>query len=338
MKLIAFVFILALMGMINVFHQSEEIMAIIQRKNPDHDATAVYVGGDIDAATATVVAVKQDMPYKAAVTERYIMDNSVSLGYDKADKSASGCKIWHDPDASDTTVHQQFNAYRKDLNEKFTPATKAFAPISNLMHSIRSGTGDTTGICKTARLHPDGLKALFPNSELSHGNSGFLEPLTTPMRHPNYCWNGRSLFDLNYLVHDFEAMCLKLKQTSRIVLIDMGAGKYTACTHTTALNVDHCHPSQWQSCTNSIMLFTISPPLTSRILIDTSNTDLARENGPVIQLLDLYEKFGFVFDHIYGFELKFVDPNKVYRDQLPAKYMSSFHWINAGTCVYVVDK
>jgi len=73
-------------------------------------------------------------------------------------------------------------------------------------------------------------------------------------------------------------------------------------------------------------LITTSSLITTR----TSTTDLARENGPVIQLLDLYEKFGFVFDHIYGFELKFVEPSKVYREQLPPKYMSSFHWINAG--------
>ena len=224
----------ALFILMNLYSQWEIAAAAISQSKlcDDH---VIDVGGGTDAVT--VVAAKQDMPYKAAATERYIMDNSISLGYDKADRSASGCKIWHDPNTSDTTVHQEFTAYLKDLNEKFTPATKAFTPIPNLMHSIRE-TGNT-GICKTARLHPDGLEALFSNSELSHGNSGFLEPLTTPMRHPNYCWRGKSLFDLNYLVHDFEAMCLKLKQKSRIVLIDMGAGKYTA--HTATLNIVILH-------------------------------------------------------------------------------------------------
>lgn len=57
---------------------------------------------------------------------------------------------------------------------------------------------------------------------------------------------------------------------------------------------------------------------------------MAREKGPVIQLLDLYSKFGFEFDHIYGFEMKFTDPVHVYRNQIPEKYMHSFHWVNVA--------
>ena len=57
---------------------------------------------------------------------------------------------------------------------------------------------------------------------------------------------------------------------------------------------------------------------------------MARESGPVIKLLDLYSKFGFEFDHIYGYEIKFTDPVHVYEKQLPEKYMHSFHWINVA--------
>jgi hypothetical protein len=46
--------------------------------------------------------------------------------------------------------------------------------------------------------------------------------------------------------------------------------------------------------------------------------------------LNLYEKFGFHFDHIYGFEITFTNPKKVYEDLLPAKYLHNFHWINVG--------
>ena len=88
---------------------------------------------------------------------------------------------------------------------------------------------------------------------------------------------------LDYLVHDFEAMCHNLKPTSKRILIDKGA----------ALNFhDHVQP--------------------------------------VINLLDLYDKFGFHFDHIYAFEMQSTSPNKVYGKLLPEKYFPSYHWINVG--------
>lgn len=65
-------------------------------------------------------------------------------------------------------------------------------------------------------------------------------------------------------------------------------------------------------------------------LLLSQHQDLARENGPVIKLLDLYSKFGFEFDHIYGFDIKFTDPVTVYGEQVPEKYMASFHWINVA--------
>ena len=51
---------------------------------------------------------------------------------------------------------------------------------------------------------------------------------------------------------------------------------------------------------------------------------------PIVTLLNSFEKFGFHFDHIYGFEITGTDPNKVYKDLLPEKYLHSYHWINTG--------
>ena len=50
----------------------------------------------------------------------------------------------------------------------------------------------------------------------------------------------------------------------------------------------------------------------------------------MIVLLDLYEKMGFHFDHIYGFEVTPKDANSVYTRKLPTKYVPSYHWINVG--------
>eukprot|EP00536_Pseudo-nitzschia_multiseries_P019672 jgi/Psemu1/299786/fgenesh1_pm.6158_\ len=90
--------------------------------------------------------------------------------------------------------------------------------------------------------------------------------------------------NLNYLVHDFEAMCEALKPTSKRVFIDMGAS-------------------------------------------------LAFHKGgrvPVVTLLKLYERFGFRFDHIYGFEMRFQEPNDVFGKLLPEEYLANYHWINIG--------
>ena len=90
---------------------------------------------------------------------------------------------------------------------------------------------------------------------------------------------------LDYLIHDFEAMCHKLKPTSKRVLIDMGA-----------------------------------------------SLSFHKGSTPMLELMDLYEKFGFNFDHIYAFEMTYTDPKEVYKNLLPEKYMPAYHWINVGEC------
>jgi len=75
-------------------------------------------------------------------------------------------------------------------------------------------------------------------------------------------------------------------------------------------------------------------PTSKRIFIDMG-ASLSFHHGeraaqPVVELLSLYEKFGFHFDHIYAFEMTFTNPEKVYKDLLPEKYLPNYHWINVG--------
>ena len=91
---------------------------------------------------------------------------------------------------------------------------------------------------------------------------------------------------LDYLIHDYEQMCLNLKPSSTAILVDMGA------------SLDfHSEKSR---------------------------------DVPIVKLLEGFEKFGFHFDHIYGFEITPADPTKVFRELLPEKYIKSYHWINTG--------
>ena len=140
---------------------------------------------------------------------------------------------------------------------------------------------------------------VFPSNQLSLTESGYVEPLSPPMRDHKICFAEQrnetlNLMSLDYLVHDFEAMCRKLKPTSKRVLIDIGA---SLSFH-----------------------------------LGGEEEDIQ----PIVTLLETYEKFGFNFDHIYGFEVEFAEPEDVYLEMLPEKYFPSYHWINVGECWAIV--
>jgi len=50
---------------------------------------------------------------------------------------------------------------------------------------------------------------------------------------------------------------------------------------------------------------------------------------PALELIRTYEKFGFVFDHIYGYEINHQDPKNVY-EAIPDDLKNSYHWYNVG--------
>lgn len=72
-------------------------------------------------------------------------------------------------------------------------------------------------------------------------------------------------------------------------------------------------------------------PTSRRILIDMGALlDFHGSDQPIVTLLNLYEKFGFHFDHIYAFEKTPVNAIDVYTKFLPEKYIPAYHWINVG--------
>lgn len=52
--------------------------------------------------------------------------------------------------------------------------------------------------------------------------------------------------------------------------------------------------------------------------------------SPDTELVELFGKFGFPFDHIYAYELNQEDPSNVYNNLLPSSLMGAYHWINVG--------
>jgi hypothetical protein len=238
-------------------------------------------GGDSIHNNNKKTAVNKE--YIPAPVEQYFMDNMVTLGYDKEDNPMT-CNVWKDPKATNSTIYNMLQSYASDL-DNYQKAIQNFKRIPNIMNKIKrsSSNEDNENICKELRLHPDGLQGgIFSSTQLSYSRSGYVEPLLPPMRSHKLCFDRSALLKLDYLVHDFEAMCQKLKPTSRIILIDMGA-----------------------------------------------SLDFHEENQPIMELIKLYQKFGFKFDHIYAFEVTPKDPNHVF-NQVPKEFIPSYHWFNVG--------
>ena len=208
--------------------------------------------------------------YKPASVEQYFVENMVNLGYDVTETNPMTCNVWTDPLATSDDVHKKLIAYSHDL-ELYTKAVQNFKSVPDLLQGLK-GNND---ICRSLVLHPDGIQGLFPSNQLSYSTSGYIEPLLPPMRHHKMCLSQvNDIMSLDYLVHDFEAMCRKLKPTSRRILIDMGA-----------------------------------------------SLDFHGNDQPIVTLLNLYAKFGFNFDHIYAFEKTPMDPEELYTNRLPEKFL-----------------
>ena len=147
------------------------------------------------------------------------MENMVNLGYDVTETNPMTCNVWTDPLATSDEVHKKLIAHSHDL-ELYTKAVQNFKSVPDLLQGLK-GNSD---ICRSLALHPDGIQGIFPSNQLSYSTSGYIEPLLPPMRHHKMCLSQANVkMSLDYLVHDFEAMCRKLKPTSRRILIDMGA-------------------------------------------------------------------------------------------------------------------
>jgi len=231
--------------------------------------------------------------YQPGSAEHYIVSNLDRLGFNKPENTDT-CHIWIDPNATTLEVFNSLVVYKNDI-DKYNEIVMNFKPVPSIIDKIRQegcGVKEKTRICDSLRLHRNGMQGIFPSKQLSFTSSGYVEPLLPPMRSHKICdYFNTHVMSMEYLVHDFHFMCRKLKPTSRLVFLDMGAA------------------------------------------LDYHGT-----NQPVVTLLSQYEKFGFVFDQIYGFEAKGKNPVDVYEQSLPEHYISSYHWINVGVSAKEGDK
>ncbi len=236
---------------------------------------------------------KASRQYVPAPVEKYIMDHLRELGWYN-EKNSEGCMIWNN---ASHPLYNDLQLYLHDL-DTYQELVRHFPSVKSDLRELKRNASSAetfhTNVCDQVKLGgPQGVQGIFSRSgQLSHSSSGYVEPLTTPMRHPRFCLDPTFLMDMNYMVHDFEAMCHKIHPYSTTVLIDMGASL--------SFHQDQDNP-----------------------LLDV-------DENPIVYLLQMYETFGIHFDHIYSFEAAFTHPDEVFEKLLPEKYMTSYHWINTG--------
>jgi hypothetical protein len=112
------------------------------------------------------------------------MEHATELGYDTFTnaKNPSGCTIWKDMTATNTEIYNQLQSYSTDLG-KYNTAVQNFISIPDIMIGIKEGNYD---VCSSTKLHEHGLAGMFPSKQLSLTKSGYVEPLTPPMRGDPY--------------------------------------------------------------------------------------------------------------------------------------------------------
>lgn len=159
----------------------------------------------------------QLLDYVPSRIEQYFVDHGIELGLNIETPEPSACTEWKNKASPIAADLASFKAELKVYNRKM----KAFP---GTVKDLREHITTNYSICDTLKLHPEGLKGIFPSGTLTQTANGLVEPIFPPMRHPSFCdKGGKMLMSLEYLVHDFPAYCRRLKRTSRVVLVDMGA-------------------------------------------------------------------------------------------------------------------
>lgn len=190
------------------------ISLAIRRGEPE---LSVFVS-DVDFSSLGFGTVGGVTRYTPSKIESYFLDHAHELGLDNATKVAVGCKAWKD---KSSPIAAELVAFRRGMQSYQKNVTSFKAEVTDLRKHIEHDHR----ICDSLELHPDGLKGFFTQGSLSQTTKGLLEPLFPPMRSPDLCFDRTraKLMSLDYLVHDFSAYCRRLKPTSRIILLDMGA-------------------------------------------------------------------------------------------------------------------
>mmetsp|Transcript_29212 Transcript_29212/g.44164 ORF Transcript_29212/g.44164 Transcript_29212/m.44164 type:complete len:391 (-) Transcript_29212:111-1283(-) len=256
-------------------------------------------------------ALKEVSKYVPAKAEQHVIDI-------RNNDSHSGCAIWKE----DSQFKEELWAWRREL-ESYTAAMREKTEVSpDLRTLFENDMSNREEVCrKHADVHipndPQATTEVLETKQALRGlsqkesesqsnimedffsgtkqlsylpNQGFMEPLIPPLRHPDMC--------------DGEGTDTPLGNLS-FQITDIG-----------------------HICRNSLSK-------TSRtVFVDMGatynfNSDQIDYNSPAIRKIEEYRKYGIYFDHIYAYEIRQWDTERVY-NTIPSHMQGPLHWINAG--------
>lgn len=158
--------------------------------------------------------------YQPAPVEYHVVTHLEELGY-TSPANPTGCNIWRDPNTN--PYFNQSKAFKEEMVHYSKLLGEFAGAEEDLRVSMKRTPDKKQEICQALRLHEDGLPGLFPSQQISYSRAGYVEPLLPPMRHPDICIARSHLMRMDYMIHDFERMCLDLNPNGNNILIDMGA-------------------------------------------------------------------------------------------------------------------
>lgn len=219
----------------------EATMEFIQSFNK----TAARQSSQSSQAT-TRIKEKNPYQYTPSLLEQYFIDNAKSLGLHK-NKAIATCPL---VTSKDSPISKEMTTYMNDLGI-YNRLMKNFTPVTyDLRTKLERDNSNIEQVCEATKIHPDGLNGVFKQGISSSTDAGGMEPLLPIMRsfkicnkrpvslasvfiscyivqlpstHTSFSFQYKFMLNMEYLVHDFHAMCLMLQKHSRTVFIDMGA-------------------------------------------------------------------------------------------------------------------
>ena len=251
----------------------------------------------VAASTSSGKGGSVSVTYQPSDVESFFQQNGRELGLSTPNKLGEGCRMFQSNSTESKIypkIFDKLQSFRQELEDYSRRVSDFQLPIG--IQDLRQHMEDGDySVCDQLEIHPNGLEGIFKSGSLSNfgqHSSGYVEPLFPPLRHPEFCVSKKrdNLLRLDYLVHDFKAMCRQLKRTSRIVFVDMGASL--------DFHAGHDKPGGFAK-------------------------------QPAIYITSLFQKVGFKFDHIYAFEISRKEPSRLYQ-KIPEELMAAYHWINVG--------
>ena len=176
------------------------------------------------------------------------------------------------------------------------------------------------GICDSLEIHPDGMTSIFESDSslsklpaLPARRGGYIEPLLPPLRHPEFCYAHHNYH--NPMVHENPGEA------------NLFSDEHPDGHQNHVLDPGYLVHDFAAMCRNNLEKH-------SRTVFVDMGASLgfhseSKSPPPVLDLIRLYERFGFVFDHIYGYEVTPQKAADVY-ESIPDDLKAAYHWYNVG--------